>query len=72
MKLVYKEMNAYEVLRLFQKGEPITMGELISKGATQRTVYSLVGKAWTIQCGDGKGMNETFQLTEVGYRARGI
>ncbi len=62
----------YEVLQLFQKGEPITMGELISKGVTQRTVYSLLGKDWTIKCDNGKGMNEAYQLTEIGYRAMGI
>ncbi len=72
MKLEYKEMSVYEVLRLFQKGEPITLNELISRGATERAVYRALCKEWIEQCGKEKGMNETYQLTEVGYRVRGI
>ncbi len=72
MKLEYKEMSMYEVLDLMQKNEPITLNELVSRGATEWAVYRALCKEWIEKCGNGKGMNEAYQLTEIGYRVRGI
>ncbi len=70
MKLVYKELSIYEVLWLFEMGEPMTMSELIAKGAKEMRVIDAKCKGWIERCGNGEGMDETFQLTRIGYRAR--
>ena len=72
MKLEYKEMSVHEVLRLFQKGETITMNQLTAKGAPKKSVYMALWTGWIEECEKERGIDETFQLTEVGYRARGI
>jgi|GEM_PF-6907770 len=72
MKLEYKGLNVYDVLRLFQMGEAMTLSELKARGATDIRVLDAKCKGWIERCGNGEGMNETYRLTIIGYRARGI